>query len=93
LGPPHGNWEGLSYGEVALVFITHIVMRCTHFPSPVEEWAAQPLTSLSQALGKPVRAQDCTDDRLAVVLSQVGNAQSRPGDAMEAELGQHLIRA
>ena len=93
LGPPHGNWDGLSYGEVALVFITHIVMRCTHFLSPVEEWAAQHLTSLSQALGKPVRAQDCTDDRLAVVLSQVGNAQSRPGDAMEVELGQHLIRA
>ena len=37
LGPPHGNWDGLSYGEVALVFLTHIVMRCTHFLSPVEE--------------------------------------------------------
>jgi transposase len=93
LGPPHGNWDGLSYGEVALVFLTHIVMQCTHFLSPVEEWAAQHLTSLSQALGKPVRAQDCTDDRLAVVLSKVGNAQTRPGDAIEAALGQHLIRA
>jgi hypothetical protein len=72
LGPPHGNWEGLSYGEVALVFLTHMVMRCTHFLNPVEEWAAQHLTSLSQALGKPVRAQDCTDDRLAVVLSKLG---------------------
>jgi len=93
LGPPHGNWEGLSYGEVALVFLTHVVMRCTHFLSPVEEWAAQHLTSLSQALGKPVRAQDCTDDRLAVVLTKVGEEQTRPGDTIEAELGQHLIRA
>jgi transposase len=93
LGPPHGNWEGLSYGEVALVFLTHVVMRCTHFLSPVEEWAAQHLTSLSQALGKPVRAQDCTDDRLAVVLTKVGDEQTRPGDTIEAELGQHLIRA
>ena len=50
LGPPHGNWDGLSYGEVALVFLIHIVMRCTHFLSQVEEWAAQHLTSLSQAL-------------------------------------------
>ena len=72
LGPPHGNWDGLSYGEVALVFLTHVVMRCTHFLSPVEAWAAQHLTSLSQALGKPVRAQDCTDDRLAVVLGKLG---------------------
>ena len=31
LGPPHGNWEGLSYGEVAQVFIAHVVIRCTHF--------------------------------------------------------------
>lgn len=93
LGVPHGNWEGLSYGEVALVFLTHIVTRCTHFLNPVEDWAAQHLTSLSQALGKPVRAQDCTDDRLAVVLSKLGNAQTRPGEAIEADLGQHLIRA
>jgi hypothetical protein len=21
LGPPHGNWEGLSYGELGLVFV------------------------------------------------------------------------
>ena len=93
LGPPHGNWDVLSYGEVARVFLTHIVMQCTHFLSPVEAWAAQQLTSLSQALGKPVRAQDCTDDRLAVVLSKLGEEQTRPGDAVEAELGQHLIRA
>ncbi len=93
LGTPHGNWEGLSYGELALVFITHTVMGCTHFLSPVEAWAARHLTSLSHALGKPVRAQDCTDDRLAVVLTQLGDAQTRPGEAIEAELGQHLIRA
>lgn len=96
LGAAHGNWDGLSYGEVALVFIAHVVMRCTHFLSPVEAWAAQHLTSLSQALGKPVRAQDCTDDRLAVVLSklgQVGEEEPGPGEAIEAELGQHLLRA
>ena len=68
-------------------------MQCTHFLSPVEAWTAQHLTSLSPALGKPVRAQDCTDDRLAVVLSKLGEEQTRPGDSIEAELGQHLIRA
>lgn len=93
LGPPHGNWDGLSYGEVALIFITHMVMRCTHFLSPVEAWAGQHLSSLSQALGKPVRAQDCTDDRLAVVLSKLGAEQSQAGDAIEVELGRHVIRA
>jgi len=93
LGPPPGNWDGVSYGEVALVFLAHMVRRCTHFPSPVEAWAAQQLPSLSQALGKPVRAQDCTDDRLAGVLSKLGAEQPRAGDTSEAELGHHLIRA
>ena len=93
LGAPHGNWEGLSYGELALVYIAHTVMCCTHFLSPVEAWAAKHLTSLSHTLGKPVRAQDCTDDRLAVVLTKLGDEQTRPGEAVEAKLGQHLIRA
>jgi transposase len=93
LGAPHGNWEGLSYGELALVFIAYVVMNCTHFLSPVEGWVAQHLTSLSQALGKGVRVQDCTDDRLAVLLSQLGDEQTHPGEQIELELGQHLIRA
>ena len=93
LGAPHGNWEGLSYGELALVFLTYTIMGCTHFLSPVEEWATKHLASLSQALGKPVQGHDCTDDRLAVVLTKLGDAQARPGEAIEAELGQHLIRA
>src|SRR3990172_7007576 len=93
LGPAHGNWEGLSYGELAVVFLAHLVMSCTHFLSPVEAWAETHQVSLSQALGKPVRAQDCTDDRLAVVLSKLGDGQTGDGERIELELGQHLIRA
>jgi hypothetical protein len=37
LGPPHGNWEGLSYGEVALGFSVYLLMACRHFLSPVED--------------------------------------------------------
>ena len=93
LGPPHGNWEGLSYGEVSLVFIAYVLMACRHFLSPVEDWAEQHLVSLSQALGKPVRAQDFTDDRLAVLLTQLGDEATCPGEPIEREMGQHLIRA
>ncbi len=53
LGPPHGNWEGLSYGEVALGFIAYFLMACRHFLSPVEDWAEQHLVSLSRALANP----------------------------------------
>ncbi len=93
LGPPHGNWAGLSYGEVALVFVAYVLMRCTHFLSPMQDWAGKHLLSLSQALGKPVRAADFTDDRLGVVLSRLGDDATQPDAQIEGALGQHLVRA
>ena len=93
LGPPHGNWQGLSYGEVALVFVAYVVIACTHFLSPMEAWARKHLQSLSQALGKPVRAEDFSDDRLAIVLSHLGAEATQPGVQIEQELGQHVLRA
>ena len=93
LGPPHGNWEGLSYGELALVFVAYVVMGCTHFLSPMQEWARKHVQSLSQAMGKPVREEDFTDDRLGVVLSHLGEEATHPGEQIERELGQHILRA
>src|SRR6202165_6106449 len=93
LKPAHGNWEGLSYGEVALVFIAYVVIACTHFLSPMEEWARTHLQSLSQALGKPVRAEDFSDDRLAIVLRKLGAEGTQPGEPIEQALGQHMLRA
>jgi hypothetical protein len=37
LGPAHGNWQGLSYGQVALVFMAYILTECNHFLSPVQD--------------------------------------------------------
>lgn len=93
LKPPHGNWEGLSYGEVALVFVAYVVIACTHFLSPMQEWARKHLQSLSQALGKPVRAEDFSDDRLALLLSRLGAEATQPGAQIEKELGQQVLRA
>ena len=77
LGSPHGNWDGLSYGEVAVVFVAYVVMCCTHFLSPLQGWASKGLVSLSQALGKPVCEADFTDDRLAIMLSHPGGTTLR----------------
>ena len=93
LGPPHGNWEGLSAGEVALVFVAYVLMCCTHFLSPMQTWVSKHLVSLSQAMGKLVREADFTDDRLGVILSRLGDGATRPGEQIELELGQHLVRA
>ena len=75
------------------MYIVYVVMKCSHYLSPVEEWVAQPPISLRHALGKPVRVQDCRDDRLAFWLGRLGDEQTLPGEQIELELGQHLVRA
>src|SRR3990167_2533078 len=93
LGPAHGNWEGLSRGELALVYVSYVLMSCTHFLSPLQAWVAEHRQSLTQALGKPVREADGTDDRVAALLSDLGAENTRPGEPIEQAMGQHLIRA
>ena len=83
---PHANWQGLSCGEVALVYVAYVVTACTHFLSPMEAWARKHLQSLGQALGKPVRAEDFSDDRLAIVLSRLGDEQTQPGEPFQGRL-------
>jgi transposase len=91
LGPPHGNRQGLSYGQLAVVFIAYILTQCNHFLSPVRDWVLARRECLAQALGRPIRDTDCTDDRLADLLDAVGPAEVR--EQIEMHLGQHLIRA
>ncbi len=49
--------------------------------------------SLSQALGKPVREADFTDDRLGIILSRLGDDVTQSGEQIELALGQHLVCA
>lgn len=93
LGPPHGNWQGLSYGQLALIFVAYILTECNHFLSGLQDWVNARREGLSLALGQPIRATDCTDDRLEVLLDELGNADQNVGEQIEVQLGQHLIRA
>ncbi len=91
LGPPHGNWQGLSYGQLTVVFIAYILTECNHFLSPVRDWVLTRREGLSHALGQPIRDTDFTDDRLEALLDALG--ADEVGEQIEMHLGQHLIRA
>jgi len=93
LGAAHGNWQGLSRGQLALVFISYVLLQESHFLSPLEGWIEQHQQCLCQALGQPVRVADGTDDRLAVLLGDLGAETARPYAQVEQALGQHLLRA
>ena len=54
LPPPHGNWQGLSYGQVTVIWLTHMLTQCDHRLCPVQEWVADRLTVLRRCTGWPV---------------------------------------
>ena len=91
LKSPHGNRQGLSYGQLAVVFVAYILTECNHFLSPVRDWVTKHQHALTQALGCPIRDTDFTDERLADLLDAVG--RDEVGEALEEQLGQHLLRA
>lgn len=74
--PTHGNWQGLSLGTVATVWLTFILSEANHRLSHVQAWAEQRLQLLEGCLGKPVRALDFSDDRRAVVLDYLRRDQA-----------------
>ncbi len=36
--PPHGNCQGLSYGQLALLLLTYIISEADHRLCCVEKW-------------------------------------------------------
>lgn len=97
LPAPHGNRQGLSFGQLTVLWLTHILTQYDHRRSPVEAWARERRRTLEHATGWKIGDKDLTDDRLADVLSALGcsaaDAAITPAETIELALGQHLIRA
>jgi len=87
---PHGNWQGLSPGWVITIWLIHILSEHTHCMDRVQSWVAQRLHALQALTGQPVRELDFTDDRLALCLKMLSEAEA--WQEIEAQLSQHLLR-
>lgn len=72
--PSHGNWQGLSIGQVAVGWLAYILSEGDHRLSYMQGWAEAHLQTLRAVLSAPVRAEDFSDDRLAVVLDRLGGS-------------------
>src|SRR5205823_4919976 len=75
LDPPHGNRQGLSYGQLTVIFLAYMLSTCNHSLSPVRDWVAKRRHGVEHALGQPIRETDCTDDRLEDLLDALGADQ------------------
>jgi transposase len=88
--PTHGNWEGLSLGQVAEVWLTHILSQGDHRLNHVQTWAGKRLGTLSLGIGQEVHALDFSDDRLGDVLRALSDDVR--WDAFEGALNRHSLR-
>ena len=89
---PHGNWSGLSYGQLAVLFITYVLHSLTHRFSGVESWVNQHRTVIERATGWHIGEKDATDDRLGR-LSEVLGEDDEAISECQLQMGQNVISA
>ncbi len=70
---PHGAWQGASVGTVVSIWLCHILAERNHRLVAVRDWGAQRSETFNSLLDMTLRDTDCTDDRLANVLSMLGD--------------------
>lgn len=88
----HGNWQGLSYGQLALLFVAYVIQRRTHRLMGMEEWLNDHRTVITRSTGWRIGEKEATDDRLGLLLTALGEDEEQ-GVQMQQQLGQHLIQA
>ena len=92
LPSPHGNRQGLSYGQLSIILLSYIITQADHRLCAVEDWVKQHYQTLSKATEWSIGLKDASDDRLASLLEVIGGeVESR--EKIEEQLGQRMIRA
>ena len=66
----HGNWQGLSIGQLTCGWLSYLLSEGDHRMNHVERWAEKMPITLSVGLQAEVRALDFSDDRLSAVLDE-----------------------
>jgi transposase len=92
LKQPHGNHQGLSYGQLSVLLLIYIISQSDHRLCVAETWVKTHRITLELVTGWSIGEKDVTDDRLARVVEQFG-WQGEACQEIEQKLGKHLIRA
>ena len=93
LPSPHGNRQGLSYGQLAVLLLTYMISQSDHRICAVEPWVVCHHRTLEWATGWKIGLKDATDDRLADLLKLLGSDEHQAIETIFTKLGKHLIRA
>ncbi len=88
----HGRWQGLSYGQLALLFVAYIIQQRSHRLMKMEGWLNDHRMVIEQVTGWPIRQKEATDDRIGLLLDELGYSEEK-GVTLQERLGEHLIQA
>lgn len=92
LKKPHGNHQGMSYGQLSVLFLTYIITQSDHRLCAVEAWVETHRRILELSTGWSIGEKDASDDRLARVVEELGK-QSEARQEIEIKLGRQIIKA
>src|SRR5271165_882940 len=70
--PMDGHWAGISVGTLASVWLCYLLSTQDHRLVAVREWVMARQETFNRLLGVTLRDTDCSDDRLAIMLTQLG---------------------
>ena len=89
--PAHKNRQGLSYGQLSVLFVAYVVTQSDHRLNQIEGWVRAHHRTLEALTGWRIGDKDASDDRLADLLSVLGGSDDL--GPMEERMGRHLVRA
>jgi len=86
----HGNWQGISLGQVLVGWLSYLLSQGDHRLNQVEAWATGLSSTLAYCLSPTVRSLDFSDDRLERVLDRLSDDSQ--WDVFEGALNSHTTR-
>jgi transposase len=89
---PHRAWDGLSYGQLTVLFIAFVLQQREHRLSAFEDWLQHHRHVVQATTGWVLSPKEGTDDRLGILLQTLGGDAERL-QAFHQQHGQHLVHA
>jgi transposase len=89
---PHPNWLGLSYGQLAVLFVAYVLYTHTHRLSGMEDWLNDHRTTLEKLTGWTIGPKEATDDRVGHMIEIIGSDEEKAAD-FQQKVGRNLIQA
>ena len=90
--PAHRNWNGLSFGRLAVFFVTYVLHKLTHRLYGMEPWLNAHKSAIERATGWRIGEKDATDDRLGRMLDVFGEDDDKIS-SFQLQSGKRIVSA